>query len=59
MTIKAKWDKLFHRDKNTYMWVFVGGNMFVINEAEYEQNKELKNKKIHENNMNEEKERNK
>lgn len=39
MSIKAKWDKLYKRDINTYMWVFVEGKMFVINEAGYEQTK--------------------
>lgn len=60
MTIKAKWDKLYQRDINTYMWVFVNGRMFVINEAEYEHKKEKLNKKIYDGLViNKEKERNK
>lgn len=60
MTIKAKWDKLYQRDINTYMWVFVNGRMFVINEAEYEHKKEKLNKKIYDDLViNKEKERNK
>lgn len=60
MTIKAKWDKLYQRDINTYMWVFVNGRMFVINEAEYEHKKEKLNKKIYDELIiNKEKERNK
>ncbi|MBN8584266.1 MAG: hypothetical protein J0M37_04160 [Ignavibacteria bacterium] len=60
MTIKAKWDKLYQRDINTYMWVFVNGRMFVINEAEYEHKKEKLNKKIYDELViNKEKERNK
>jgi len=44
LSVKAKWDKLYKRDINTYMWVFVEGKMFVINEAGYEHNKlKLKN----------------
>lgn len=60
MTIKAKWDKLYQRDINTYMWVFVNGRMFVINEAEYEHKKDKLNKKIYDELIiNKEKERNK
>jgi len=60
VTIKAKWDKLYQRDINTYMWVFVNGRMFVINEAEYEHKKDKLNKKIYDELIiNKEKERNK
>ena len=60
MTIKAKWDKLYQRDINTYMWVFVNGRMFVINKEEYEHKKDKLNKKIYDELIiNKEKERNK
>jgi len=48
VTIKAKWDKLHLGDINTYLWVFVNGRMFVINEADYEHKNEKINKKVYE-----------
>lgn len=60
MTIKAKWDKLHLGDINTFMWVFVEGRMFVINEADYEHQKEKINKSVYEESfMNNGKEQNK
>ncbi|HMQ78214.1 MAG TPA: hypothetical protein PKE39_04850 [Ignavibacteria bacterium] len=60
VSIKTKWDKLHFWNANTYMWVFVEGRMFVINEAEYEHKNDKLNKKIYDGKfINKEKERNK
>ncbi len=59
-SIKAKWDKLHFWSTTTYMWVFVEGKMFVINEAAYEHKNDKLNKNIYEGTfINNAKERNK
>ena len=47
-SIKAKWDKLHLWSTDTYMWVFVNGRMFVINESGYEHKKSKLNKTVYE-----------